>query len=442
LQLDKTVISGILANIWLIIAGPVTMLMIVLHFSSEMQGYYYTFNSLIALRVFVELGLSAVIISFASHEWSKLSINRTGFIVGDTNALSRLISLIRIVFVWYFIGGIIVLFVLGFGGYHFFLHEKTSSYINWALPWLFLCLSTAINIWLAPALFLLEGCNQIKRIYNFKMVRGIIVSLCSWYAIALGVGLWALVINATVNILCLLAFILSKYKNFFKPILSYTTSSVINWRTDLWPMQWRISLSWISGYFMASFFTPLIFHFRGSVLSGQFGMTWAMFTALGSVSNIWLAVKRPQFGILIAKQEYKLLDKLFFRTAILSIAVFAIGVAVVWSIIYVLNVIEHPWASRLLSPITAGVFCVGLTFVYITAPFSYYLRAHKKDPLFWVDIFAATLIAVFALIVINNHGALGTAIVYTTIQSSVVFPLVIWGWYRLRIKWHKNVVHV
>jgi O-antigen/teichoic acid export membrane protein len=440
LQIDRAVIYGIFANSWSILAGPVTMFMIVTHFSSELQGYYYTFNNMLALRVFVELGLGTVIISFASHEWSKLHLDKDGHIVGDSNALSRLVSLGRLVFIWYFIGGFITLIGLGVGGYLFFSQEKSTLVINWMSPWFFLCSLTVMSMWLAPALFLLEGCNQVRRIYAYRMIQGVCISICTWVAILLGAGLWAAAVNAAVSIVCLVVFVFTKYRRFFKPMISYVTTTIIDWRTDLWPMQWRISLSWMSGYFMSAFFTPLIFHYHGPVAAGQFGMTWALFGAIGAIADIWLVTKRPQFGMLIAKKDYETLDKFFFRSTIVSIGVFACGSITSYLLIYCLYAMNHPWAVRVLTPLASGILLVGLFFACFTAPFSYYLRAHNKDPLYWLDISTAILLAIFTWLLGKHYSSLGVAIAYTGIKSCYSFPLAIWGWHRCRAKWHRQEV--
>ncbi|MBA3016726.1 MAG: hypothetical protein FP811_00965, partial [Desulfobacteraceae bacterium] len=90
LEVDRAVFFGLLTRIWQICAGPVTAILIATRFTPELQGYYYTFASLLALQIFVELGLGTVIIQFASHEWSKLGFDSSGQIVGDSTALSRL----------------------------------------------------------------------------------------------------------------------------------------------------------------------------------------------------------------------------------------------------------------------------------------------------------------------------------------------------------------
>ena len=77
-EIDRPVFFGLLTKIWAVGAGLVTAFLIVKHFSPAVQGYYYTFASLLALQVFVELGLGTVLVQFAAHEWSRLSLTSTG----------------------------------------------------------------------------------------------------------------------------------------------------------------------------------------------------------------------------------------------------------------------------------------------------------------------------------------------------------------------------
>jgi len=102
--IDRAVFYGIMGWIWPVVAGPVSAILIATYFSPEIQGYHYTFASLIALQVFIELGLGVVVLPFASHEWSKLTIGQEGKITGDTESLSHLRSISRLVTLWFGIG--------------------------------------------------------------------------------------------------------------------------------------------------------------------------------------------------------------------------------------------------------------------------------------------------------------------------------------------------
>ena len=95
---DRAIAYALLSKLWLLFAGPITLYLISLYLTPEMQGFYYTFLSLVALQVFIELGFYVVITQFASHEWAHLSFDDSGSIIGDPAALSRLVSLGRLVF--------------------------------------------------------------------------------------------------------------------------------------------------------------------------------------------------------------------------------------------------------------------------------------------------------------------------------------------------------
>ena len=70
LEVSDAVALSVLVQAWSVLAAPVTLAAIVGRLSAAEQGYYYTFNSLLALQVFVDLGLTTVIVQFAGHKWS------------------------------------------------------------------------------------------------------------------------------------------------------------------------------------------------------------------------------------------------------------------------------------------------------------------------------------------------------------------------------------
>ena len=124
-EVDRAIFYGLVTKLWSLCSGPVTATVIATRFTPEIQGYYYTFATILALQVFIELGLGTVIIQFVSHEWSKLSFGKSGTIEGDTDSLSRLSSIAKIAFKWYVIAAVLVTFGVGIGGFFFSLpHRK------------------------------------------------------------------------------------------------------------------------------------------------------------------------------------------------------------------------------------------------------------------------------------------------------------------------------
>ena len=191
-EVDRAVFYGVLTSGFQLIFAPITMILIVLQLSPEIQGFYYTFMSLVALQSFLELGLSVVVLNVASHEWAHLSMDENGWIVGVSNALSRLVSLGRFVFKWYAIGS--ALFVVGVGIVgHLFLSQRAYQDIAWVGPWWTLVVLSGILLWCMPFNSLLEGCNQVKNIQKFRLSQLIMRNLVLWFTLITGGQLWVAV---------------------------------------------------------------------------------------------------------------------------------------------------------------------------------------------------------------------------------------------------------
>jgi len=435
-EIDSAVFFSLLSKLWSIVAGPITVILIAYKFTPELQGYYFTFINLIALQVFIELGLGVVIIQFASHEWSKLSLNKAGYIVGESEALSRLISLAKITIKWYLIGSLIAIFGLGIVGYIFFSQSQTSN-LNWMLPWLIMCLITGGAIFLIPIWSLLEGCNQVSTLYAFRLWQGIFSNICAWISISFGAGLWALIVANAVTLICGVIFLGKKYPNFIKSLLfSQSSISVIKWRNDILPMQWRIAVSYISGYFANFIFTPVLFHYHGAVTAGQFGMTWNIIFNIGVISMAWLNPKIPRFGMLIAQQKYKELDDLFWRLTKIIITVVILLSVSFWLTVYLLNRFEYTLSNRLLSPLPTMILLLAIIVLYTCVPFATYIHAHKKEPLVVTSVLSGLLTALFTLILGKYYSSTGAAIGFLA-NNLIIVPIVIIICYRCRIAWHK-----
>jgi hypothetical protein len=245
---DWGVVYGSSARIWSMFTGAITVILIATYFSPSVQGFYYTFLSLTAVQVFFELGLTQVVIQFAAHEWANLNFTATGHIEGNPAALSRLASLARFVNKWFAVAS--VLFFAGIVGAGWFAFYDTKVQIAWQWPWISLCVVVAIDLSTLPLWSLLEGCNQIKSIYGLRFLRAVLNSIVAWAAISQGAGLWALPISMGISLSIVTGVLFYRHGRFFESLLLLKLSgdNVIGWRHELWPMQWRIAVTWLSGY--------------------------------------------------------------------------------------------------------------------------------------------------------------------------------------------------
>lgn len=436
-EVDRAVISAVLARIWQSASALVTVWVIAFYFIPELQGYYYTFVNLLALQVLAELGLGTVIIQFASHEWSRLSLDERGRIFGDKDALSRLVSLGRFAFRWTRVAGAIVVVGLGLAGYAFFSDPSYPS-INWMGPWFLLCLLMGMKLFLLPVWSLLEGCNQVSSVYFYRLINGVVTGVSLWLAIMMGAQLWAAAVAVAVELVWGGVFVRWRYWRFLGVFLTRPTGPRISWRSEVCQMQWRIALSFVSGYPTFYLFTPVLFKFEGAVAAGQMGMTWAVVSALSVIASAWVFPKASQFGLLIARREYAELDRLIFRLTVISTGIACIGALIIWAMLYLLYSSGLLLAMRILPPLPTGLFLLATVLMQISFCQSAYLRAHKKEPLVLLSVAQGVLTGVSTWVLGRHFGATGMAAGYLSVVALIVVPFGTVIWHRCRAAWHAD----
>jgi O-antigen/teichoic acid export membrane protein len=433
--LDWGVVYGSAARVWSMFTGAITVILIATFFSPSVQGFHYTFLSLTAVQVFFELGLTQVLIQFAAHEWSTLNFSATGHIEGDSVALSRLASLARFVSKWFGIASI--LFFVGILAAGWFSFYDAKAHIAWELPWLTLCIVVALDLATLPLWSLLEGCNQINSVYGLRFIRAVVGSLVFWIAISTGAGLWSLPISNAVSLLVSTGLLLHRYGRFFESLLRIEPSgkNLISWRQELWPMQWRIAVSWLAGYCYFSLFVPVLFKYQGPVVAGQMGMSWNVISAMITIPGMFIQTKVPSFGMLIAKRQWRDLDRLAFRTGISAFLVMLLGALSLFMIIWWLNVEHFALARRFLPLLPLSLFLIATIATQATSPLAAYLRAHRREPLMWVSVVSGLSVGAAVIVFGRYSGILGMAWSYLAI-STLTIPAVVWIFIRCRSAWH------
>jgi hypothetical protein len=435
-DINRPVLWGLLGKAWLAGAGPLTALFVAYSFSPILQGYYYTFLSLLALQILLELGLTTVIGVFASHEWAKLSRDSNGRVTGDAEALSRLESLTKLGLRWFSIGGLVLALGLAGLGSAFFHHTSGSAEVAWLGPWILLCLLTGASVVMLPAWALLHGCNQITEVNFYRLLESFFRTLALWAALLLGAGLWSPAVSLLAALVMGVAFLLSRYRRFFLSIFQAPLTVRVDWKREIFPMQWRIAVSWVAGYFMFSLFTPVAFHYQGPVVAGQTGMTWAFVGGIGHLATTWLQVKSPVFAILVARRDFAELDRVALRTAIISFVVAAIASAGLLVALAMLALQDHELHARFLPLFSVAIFAAAEVLNRVSNAQAVYLRSFKQEPFMWLSVACGLLVAVTTFIGAIYFTMTEVALGYL---ASVILALA-WGtsiFVRCRREWTK-----
>jgi O-antigen/teichoic acid export membrane protein len=211
----------------------------------------------------------------------------------------------------------------------------------------------------------------------------------------------------------------------------------ISWWGEIWPIQWKIALSWVSGYFIFQLFNPVLFHYHGAVVAGQMGMTLSATNALLAVSISLVNSSSPDFGKLVVVREWKALDNLFYKVLCQSIALVLPGALAGWGIIRLLQ-LHSGFGQRFIPASQAAFLLAAVCLLTIVYAFAVYLRAHKEEPLVYLSLITALsqggatwLLGKFYT---SNEVALGFLCI-----NLVSLPFVYLIWQRSRRLWHTPV---
>lgn len=388
---------------WQVAAGGFSLLAVARLLSPAEQGYYFTFASVLGLTVFFEMGLSVVLIQFASHELASLSFSQQGILVGDATARSRLAALAVMARRWYLVAAASFIVVASTVGWLFFSMRPDTG-IAWQWPWLGCVLATGGMLGLTPYWAITEGCGRVAEVARWRLAQSILGNTALWIALSTGAGLGALPLLPTGYLVVALTWFISRHSAFLHDLFATPPQALLDWKREVWPMQWRIALSWMSGYLIFQLFVPILFYVSGPLVAGRMGMTLTVSSALTTVGMAWIASKSPRFGASIARRDWRHLDATFRSATIVSVMVTsALALAAVIGVLLL-----HRWGwslgERVLDPLPFAItVATGVLNTVIFCQASY-LRAHKQEPFLALSVAGGCVM----LIVVALTGRFGT----------------------------------
>lgn len=451
LNLDDAVRFAILARFWQLITGPLTQLLIVYQFSTARQDYYQAFSRMLGMQIFVELGLSVVLINVASHEWARLKINSQGRIEGDSAALSRLVSLGRMMVRWYGVATLLFVVVISGAGILFFADTEafraTSDVaredIAWRTAWVALVVLTGGQLAFLPLTAILEGCHQLNVLNRVRFWQALAGTVTVWLMVIGGFGLWALVGSAAVRLAADAWLVLKRFREFFVVFRNSANGQTIDWRTEILPLQWRIAVQGMLLWMASQMPLLVIFRYHEEGDATRLGMTWTILTALQSASLAWIETRRPAFGAFIADQKFDQLDQLFFRMTRLSLLGMILGCSCFCMTVWWINT-RSEWlfdrlSDRMLPVFPTFLFCCAMILYQFALCTNLYVRAHKRDPFLAASVVSSCVIAGLQLWLGRYFGTTGVAAGYLIGIAAVQVPLWTLIWWTTRREWHQPV---
>jgi hypothetical protein len=436
--LDIHILNTLLFRGWTVLAGGISILMIPVFLSPTQQGFYYTFASVLALQVFFELGLNQVIVQLVSHEAAHLTIHHDGAVSGDEARIHRLKGLVRMIKRWFSIVSVLFVVLAGGAGYVFFILKGGDLPLQqWGATWIALVAFTSINLSLSPLLAVIEGTGQVGVVARLRLIQSMVGYVAMWALLLLDTGLWAAVAVPAAGASSTLLWLWRRGGVLHQlASLKIIDINPISWRRDVFPLQWRIAISWVCGYIIFNLFTPIVFATHGPEEAGRLGIAMTVFSAVTTVGLSWINAKAPNFTMHISRGEPEALNRLFRAVALRAIAVTALPSYTIVALVALGKHQDIDAANRIASAdVLFWIACASTVnaVVYIKAV---YMRAHREEPMLPVSVVSALLtLAVIAFLKDDvAHMMLGYA--FISLCVSAPWTYLLYRRYRAR---HRRV---
>lgn len=423
--LDSSIAFTILSRIVQSAGGLLTLIMITRFLNKNEQGYFYTFLSILAIRMFFEMGLTIILTQYVAHEAAHLSWSNKFALIGEEYYLSRLASIIQLSVKWFLILAVLMFLVLLFGGRFFFSKFNTQLNISWQLPWLILSISTCFILMLDLLLAILEGLGKINEIAKLRLaqhsVNLILLGLFLFANLKLLSHGLALFGSTIITGIILLA---SGNLKVIKKLWQAQVKWKVNYKKEILPYQLRIALGNVSNYFVFQLFNPVLFATQGPIVAGQMGATQTFLNGIGVVSISWMSTKIALFSKLVAKQKFRQLNLSFKKSTFISVIVCFTGIIAFIVLVLVLKKYYPALGNRFLG--IEPIILLGLTQLanVIGTAQGYFLRSFKKDPFFVSSIIIGILTGISTLICSKYFGITGITMGCFIINGVIG---VIWG---------------
>lgn len=383
-------------QLWRLLSGPMLLILVPLYLSAEAQGYWFTFISLAALAVFADMGFSTILLQFSAHEFAHLQFVDRKKLAGNEEHLNRIASLLRFALKWSLSMALLVFpFVLLVG---YILLSKKSAEVDWLIPWILYGVASVLVFMNSMLLSFIEGCDSVGDVQKIRFHISVITVGLTLALLVADFALYALAIGLLIGAIAGLSMIVYRYRTMLFQLYDLSRQTTHAWKAEIMPLMWRYAISWVSGYFIFSIFTPIAFHYYGAVEAGKVGLSIAICAAMFGIANIWITIIIPKINMLVAKQDYVTLNPIFKRHLWLSVLTYLMGVSVLFLAVTVFKA-YIPFVDRLVSVESLALISFAWLIQVVISALAIYMRAHKEEPLVTVSFVSGIYIGITTLLI-------------------------------------------
>lgn len=393
--------------------GVVCLLIIAASYSSVEAGRIYTVLSLVGAATLFELGLSTLVLQRASQltrdqRWDSLEpVNNRDLITPTFGHYLVLIGVQACLL-------LVVLLPIGLWVILGIFKEPLGGTGVWA--WVIACVVMALGLPTALLLNTLEGLGQLAVVAKVRAVQSAASFLGISLSLLCGVGYPSVTIQLTCSLIAGWVAIWVVHARFVKMLIRKAQMRLLPGRIALdWPLQWRLSLSFLSGYFSNQAWVVAITLTGAVALAGHVAMTLQVLTAAVGFALTPIAARLPTLSALAhraGRQEYLLLAARLSRHAALIFGI--VTVMVLGG--YFLSKLFMPGLQSKMLPSGPLIFIVASApLVLCLAATTIFNQSLGRDDLYVVSLFRIAAPIALLMFIGRDLGAWSFSLSFTCI---------------------------
>jgi len=361
-----------------------------------------------------------------SHEFAHLVEDERATLLGDKYHIDRLTLIALFVRKWYLIASIIFATLISLLGILALKKNEFNGSTNLMFIWIALVALTAINLRLSPYLAMMEGMSNVGQVARLRVIQSILGYLLLWGVFYFKGSLYGLLALPFTSVICTCYF-LKRHSQTLRWISCRELNELVNlnWLKEIFPLQWRIAISWISGYFVFNLFTPIVFLYYGSVEAGRIGLALSLFSSVTAVGMSWVNAKAPSFTMYISLGENEKLRNLFWVVFHRSFFfIIFVSILVIFSVA-TLDLFNARFILRL--PSLNILIVIALANIINSVVFSMatFMRAYKEEPMLLQSL-TMSLLVVTTIVFVGKASLFAMMLSYMLLTLAISLPWTIY----------------
>lgn len=405
-----------------LLVQPAIIYLISKKFNSTEQGYFYTIGSLVTISIFFELGLGVVLTNYASHLFSTVKWDEDGKIIGDKINVARFFHFFRKAVYYYLVVFVLYACCLFLYSYWNFYNKQDFYYSR---DLILVIVFSGLNLLHIPFMSIIEGCGKIKQVQQIRFLQSIGGQVLICLSLLGNLKMEAIFLEYFLYFTSFVVWILWTFRSLFFQLLEFKNSdnqAEFNWRKEILPFQFKVSLSWLAAYFLGYLFIPISYAYMGPVIAGQLGMTMKLTTYIFNVSIAWVAVQSPKYAQYLSLGKGKQLNRLVGKTMRDSMYVAILLALILIAGMYIMQILHFEFSNRVLPLFLFSAIAFTNVINVYNHNISSYLRAFRTEPMLYLNIVVSLLILVNNIFSAYSQSIYQMSIGYFLVMLFISLP--------------------